>query len=327
MKKIAFITPILKSDYLANTVLDGLIVLEKESFLEFRTTKNYPSPFNLDRYSLAEIDFIKYTNEADLIILSWGKNSTNFELADKINQWHKTIFVDGSETGKDNRFNEEIQEKIINGSYGGIGAINDEMLKKCKAYFRREKPYINGIKPLPFGIETRYTKYFNKNTEKDLDFVCIFGQEDYPKLRKQARIMLEDFCKKNNLSCETKKTKGFNFDDSTKIAGRDNFYKLLSRAKVGISIGGGGFDTARFWEILANDCILLTEKIDIKAPSGKDFNYSRIYEFDGIDDFKSRLNELKSFIENNYNRNSMFEEYCKIIEDHSSKSRVMSIIS
>jgi len=326
MKKIAVITPILKSDYLANTVLDGLIALKNESILDFRMTVDYPTPFPIKEYTLSENKFIKYAESSDLIILAWGKKSTNFALADKINKWDKTIFIDGSETGKDNRYNKEIQEKIINGSYDGIGAINNEMLNKCRAYYRREKPYINGIRPLPFGIETRYTEYFNKDIKKDIDFTCIFGQEDYPKMRKQARIVLEKFCKKNGFIYATGRTKGFDFDDSTKIAGREEFYKILARTKVGISIGGGGFDTARFWEILGNNCILLTEKIDIETPEGKDFNYNRIYEFINIEEFENKLIELGNYIKNYYNQESMIIEYEKVLRDHSTRSRVMSIL-
>lgn len=326
MKKIAVITPIVKSDYLANTVLDGLITLKKESYLDFKVTDDYPTPFPMNDYILKEDEFIKYAIDSDLIILAWGKNSTNFQLVEKINRWDKTIFIDGSETGKNNRFDQVIQNKIIEGKYDGIGAINNEMLNKCKAYFRREKPYINGIKPFPFGIETRYTKYFNKDIKKDIDFTCIFGQEDYPKMRNEARVMLEKFSKKNNFVCMTKKTRGFNFDDSTKVAGRDEFYEILARTKVGISIGGGGFDTARFWEILGNNCILLTEKIDIKAPEGKDFNYNRIHEFSNLEEFENKLAELGDYIRNSYNQDSMISEYNQILKDHSARSRVMSII-
>ncbi len=326
MKKIAVITPIAKSDYLANTILDGLIILENESYLDFRVTDNYPTPFNIGKYILGNNEFIEYAKDSDIIILAWGKNSTNFDLAEKINRWDKTIFIDGSETGKNNRFDQVIQNKIIEGKYDGIGAINKDMLDKCKSYFRREKPYINGIKPLPFGIESRYTKFFNKNIKKDIDFTCIFGQEDYPKMRKEARIMLEKFCKKNGFTCMTKRTNGFNFDDSTKIAGRDEFYNILARTKIGISIGGGGFDTARFWEVLGNNCILLTEKIDIKAPEGKNFDYSRIYEFNDLEGFEKRLIELGDYIRKSYNQDSMIIEYEKILMDHNTRSRVMSII-
>ncbi len=324
MKKIAVITPINKSDYLANTVLDGLIELTSVGELEFRMTGNYPTPFEVNSYVLSDEDFIEYAKSADLIILAWGKKSTNYALAEKIGMWNKTVFVDGSELGKDNRFNIDIQDQVMKGTYDGIGAIDQTMLEKCRRYFRREKPYRNGILSFPFGIERRYGEHYSPEIKKDIDFVCIFGQENYPKMRKEARLLLEKFCKKNNFTCATSKTKGFDFDDSTKIAGRSEFYSLLARGKVGISIGGGGFDTARFWEILGNNCMLLTERIDIDIPQS--LAYSRIYEFSAIEEFEKKLIGLGEYIRMTYNQNDMIYEYRDILSKHSSRARVEYIL-
>jgi hypothetical protein len=312
MNKIALITPIARPDYLTNTVIDGLLDLG----IDFKTPGNYPAPFPLEDHILPESDFITYAQSADLTILCWGKGSTNFALAEKIGRWDKTVFIDGSELGKDNRYNKEIQEKLVNMVYEGHGAINQEMLQKCKKYFRREKPYVKGILSLPFGIERRYRVQYNPNIKKDIDIVCIFGQEDYPKMRKEVRMIVEEYAKKNRLVAVTKKTKGFNFDDSTKVAGRDEFYSLLARAKVGISVGGGGYDTARFWEILGNNCTLLTETIDIRIPGG--FNYSRIHEFKNTDEFREKLKQRFETPD--------LDEYNTIIENHSTKARVKYLL-
>jgi hypothetical protein len=259
--------PEAQSDYLANTVLDGLIALSPVMLgLDFKVTREYPSPFDLSLHTLSENEFVEYARKADIVLLVWGKKATRFKLAEEIGMWNKTIFIDGSEFGKDNRYNFDIQKKILLGTYDGGGAINQEILEKCVLYLRREKPYVTGIIPFPFGIESRYISKLLGTVEKDIDFVCIFGQDEYPVMRRYAREMLENFCKENNFTCATNRTYGFNFDDKTKQAGRDEFFNLLARAKVGVSIGGGGFDTARFWEILGNNCMLLTEKIEIYEP-------------------------------------------------------------
>ncbi len=324
MPRIAVILPIAKSDYLANTVLDGLLDLGNE--VEFRVTENYPNPFSLEKYTLVEVDFITYAKNSDLVILCWGKNSTNFELAEKINQWNKTVFVDGSELGKNNRFDKNILDEVVNGKYKGIGAIDQEMLSKCKRYFRREKPYINGIIPFSFGIETRYRKFYKPNSKREIDFTCIFGQDEYPLLRRQVREYLEKFCKINNFVCHTKKTKSFNFDDNTKKAGRDEFYEILSKSKVGISIGGGGFDTARFWEILGNGCLLMTEKIGI---DNSNLKYERITEFNDLEDFKVKLEEMGKYLKTSYvdRIDGLEKEYEKVLAEHSTKTRVKELIS
>ena len=327
MKKVAVIPPISKSDYLLNTVLDGLIELAHEGEVELRTLKGSPTPFSIDPFIISESAFIEYAKGADLIILAWGKADTNFALTEKISRWDKTVFVDGSELGKDRRFDSVIQKQVADMTYEGLGAIDKIMLAKCKKYFRREKPYINGILPFPFGIETRYRARFNKAVKKDIDFVCIFGQEDFPKMRKEVRLILEEFCKKNNFICATKKTKGFTFDDTTKVAGRNEFYELLARAKVGISVGGGGYDTARFWEILGNNCMLLTEKIDIETPLGEKLDYSRIHEFTTVEDFKKKLEEVAMFLRAGYDQEKTLEEYARIIEEQSTKARVRHLLT
>ncbi len=326
--KIAFIPPINKSDYLANTVIDGILWQKKEgSDFEFKIPDYlYPCPYDLKLYKLAENEFADFAQSADLVVLAWGKNATNYDLAGKINKWNKTIFIDGSELGKNNRFDANIANAVKDLSYKGIGAIDQEMLSKCSLYFRREQPYIQGILPLPFGIESRYVAHFNSRVKKDIDFACVFGQEDYPILRKEAREYLELFCKKNGFSCFTKRTKGFNFDDNNKLAGRDQFYDVLARSKVGISIGGGGFDTARFWETLGNNCILLTEKIGIYEAPSKALDYKRIWQFKDIEEFKVQLAKLASYLQNEYNQEAMKEEYEKILAEHSTKARVHTIL-
>lgn len=326
-RSIALILPINQSDYLANTVIDGLLTLSKTNpGLSFKITKDYLSPFDLQSRVLPEREFMEFAIKADLILLVRGKRNTNVRLAQRINLWKKTVFIDGSEFGKDGRYDFDLQKKVLSGTYDGFGTIDKTMLEKCALYFRREKPYIPGIIPLPFGIESRYVKFAPQETKKEIDFVCIFGQDEYPIMRRYAAEILENFCKKNNFTYATGRTKGFNFVDETKQAGRDEFFKLLSRAKVGISIGGGGFDTARFWEILGNDCILLTEKIDIYEPDGDELNYKRIFEFNNLFDFEYQLNILGKHIKTKYDSNDMSAEYQAIMERHSSSSRVLLIL-
>ncbi len=313
--KIAVITPKNKNDYMTDTVIDGLIALRTENpDLKFYFPKTYPSDFGESKICLSDADFISFANSADLILFCWGKDNTDYEKANKINRFDKTAFIDGSEVGGDRRYDSKIQEELISGTYKDRGAIDLEMENKCALYFRREKPYLRNIIPLPFGIERSYTKYYSKDTKKDIDFFCVFGYDEYAPLRRQAREVLVDFCKKNDLTYFVDKTDN------------DNFYKMLSRSKVGISIGGGGFDTARFWEILGNNCILLTEKIDIYQENSNRLKYDRIFQFVDLEQFCSQLEKIGQFLKNSYDQKNMSVEYEKIFSEHSSKSRVLEII-
>ncbi|MBU1557759.1 glycosyltransferase, partial [Patescibacteria group bacterium] len=173
--KIAIVTPIYKQDYLTDTVLDGLIQLQNRGEkIKFFISSNYKSrlPFKFPR--LSEKKFIRFSEKADLILFMWGKNNTNYDLVNKINQWQKTIFIDGSELGGNKRLDNSINQSVLKGDYLGLGRVDKEMLEKCTLYFKREKPYLGEIHPFPFGIENSYLAY-NKDIKKDIDFTCVFG--------------------------------------------------------------------------------------------------------------------------------------------------------
>lgn len=302
-------------DGLARTIFDGLLELQKEKKeLEFFLSSEFNYILPLEKCVLSRAEFIRYARQADFIFLIWSKDYTDFKLAEEISQWQKTIFIDGSELGKNNRFDASIQKDVLELKYKKQGAINKEMLQKCALYFRREKPYISSVIPLPFGIESIYLSRYKKDTKKDIDFHCVFGQDKYPPLRKYATEILIDFCRKNNFTYHIDKTKT-----------REEFYDLLNRSKVGISIGGGGFDSMRFWEILGNNCLLLTEKIDIYPPDSDRLNYKRIYEFNNLCDFQFQLGKIFDFLRNGYEQEKLGEEYQKILKEHSSKARISEV--
>ncbi|HLC95201.1 MAG TPA: glycosyltransferase, partial [Patescibacteria group bacterium] len=106
----------------------------------------------------------------------------------------------------------------------------------------------------------------------------------------------------------------------------EEFRKILASSKVGISVGGGGFDTMRFWEILGNNCILMTENIDIFPSNSKALDYRRVYQFNNLFDFRDQLELIATLLKNGYDQESFQEEYQKILNAHSSKARVRTIL-
>ena len=291
--RIALIKPVGRVDYLSRTLIDGLTALSKSG----------------------ECQLVNSPNNADLVIFSsYGDETTaaGAKVVSEADCWTKTVFVDGSELGGNRRYTE-------------AGQINLEMLSKCALYFRREKPYPDGVLPLPFGIESRQIAY-SPRVKKDIDFVCIFGQDKFPPLRAQAREALEEFCEKEKFSYRTKQT-NFLFWNIYSPRAQKRFYKVLARAKVGISVGGGGFDTARFWEILGNNCLLLTESMDIYPDNGaSELAYSRISQFKNLDGFKSQLKKMGEYVRTQYPPENLDSEYEEILTHHSSTSRVQCIL-
>ncbi len=326
---VAVIPPVGRADVLADTVLDGLIQLSKEnSGVSFALPKEpvYETPLLLEAFKMAEVDFLEYCRKADVILLLWGKQETNMKLALKAGVWKKTFYVDGSELGGDRRYDQNIQKRVLNGTYDSHGKIDKKMLEACAQYFRREKPYTHSIIPLPFGIESRYVEHYSPDIKKDIDFFCVFGQDEFPLMRRYAKEVVKNFCEQNGFTYQIETTKGFTFDPAKKN-GREDFYHKLARSKVGISIGGGGFDTSRFWEVLGNNCLLLTERIDIYEPDSTKLNYKRILQFNNLYDLQFQLEKVGKILKNNYNQDDLSQEYEEIMKTHSSKARVLEILA
>ncbi len=309
--KVAIITPLVKEDYLTNTILDGLRGLG----IDFAISSRYPCRFDVASHYLTADAFTVYAQEADLVIFCWGKNNTDNKTAERVNVWDKTIFVDGSEVGGNKRYDFTIQKALLDGTYEGQGAIDQGVFARVPIYVRREKPYKNGIIPFPFGIDSRYLAAYNPSVEKDIDFVCLFGQDEYPPLRRYARELLEHFCKENGFTYATARVE------------QDEFYTTLARSKVGISVGGGGFDTARFWELLGNNCLVLTETIDIYDRDSDMLKYDRIKEFNNLYDFEAVLAHMGEYLRQEYDQAKLTLEYEKILEKHSSKARVGELLA
>ena len=332
--KIAVITPTDRDDFYVDTVLDGLSELQKEyPELEFHypdayplsDISMYPTPKGFFRNArMSREKLFSFAKEADLIILGHGKYGIDYEFVEKIDGWNKTVFVDGSEIGKNKWRDLTLQLDIIRGTYDGPGAPNKRMQKLCRAYFRREKPYTNGMVPFPLGIESRYSQYYNPNQKKDIDFVCMFGQEEFPLTRKYAGELVEKFCKKNGFSCHTKKT--YMLPIHKGPYSQEKYLKLLARAKVGIATGAAGYDSRRFWETLANNCLILAERIDLFEPDSKALDFKRIFQYNNLYDFEYQLEKVGEVLRSGYDQKALGAEYQEILKRHSTKARVMTII-
>ncbi|MEK7091931.1 MAG: hypothetical protein AAB900_03000 [Patescibacteria group bacterium] len=324
--KIALITPEHKEDYLTNTIIDGLLALAETGDLSWAAPLGYQSYLDFSAHQLERTEFVDFARKADLIFLCWGKDNTNLSLAVEINRFDKTIYVDGSEPGGNRRYDQVIQAKILAGDKEIRGAIDRELLAKCSLYFRREQPHPEGIIPLPFGIERRYLSAYDLDQQKDIDFFCIFGQNEFPPLRAEVQQSLQKFCQAHNLKCVTEPTSGFSLSGD-KSAGRAEFYQLLARSKVGISVGGGGFDTARFWEILANNCLLLTETLAIYEPGSSELAYQRIWQFKDLTEFEQQLEKMANYLQNEYPKAMLDLEHQEILAKHSTRARVEMILA
>ncbi|MBI2108846.1 MAG: hypothetical protein HYT93_01510 [Parcubacteria group bacterium] len=328
--KIAVVTPTERDDFYCDTVLDGLFLLKKENpELEFFYPDYYPHPFGeafTKQFGVSKKQLAEFAKGADLIIFSYGKYGTDTAFIDELNGWGKTVYVDGSEIGKDRWRDLKIQYEIIKGAYEGLGAPNKDMQKKCRLYFRREKPYTNGMIPFPLGIESRFMKYYDSNKEKDIDFSCFFGQELYPLTRRYAPELTQKFCTENGFTCHTKKTYKLPLIHKGPYS-PDKSYEIWARTKVGVSTGAAGYDSRRFWEILGNNCLIIAERFDLFELDSDAMNYKRIFQYNNLYDFEYQLKKAGEFLRNGYNQKDLEEEYQEILKRHSTKARVLTIIN
>ncbi|MDP3725655.1 MAG: hypothetical protein Q8R36_00480 [bacterium] len=328
--KIVVVTPTERDDFYCDTVLDGLGWLSKEHpEFTFRYSDHYPHPFGnefTNKFGIPKKELFDFAKTADMIVLSHGKYGTDTAFIDELNAWDKTVYVDGSEIGKNTWRDPEIQYQVITEKFTGRGAPDKKMQKKCRLYFRREKPYTNGMIPFPLGIESRFIKYYDPNKEKDIDFSCIFGQELYPITRRYATELTDKFCKENGFTCHTKKTYKMPLIERGPFS-PDKSYEIWARTKVGVSTGAAGYDSRRFWEILGNNCIVIAERFDLYEPDSDAMNYKRIFQYNNLYDFEYQLKKVGEFLRSGYNQKDLDKEYQEILKRHSTKARVMTIIN
>ena len=139
--------------------------------------------------------------------------------------------------------------------------------------------------------------------------------------------MLEELCSKNGFTCSTSKTNSLLNRDLRGPKAQGKFHDILARTKVGISIGGAGYDTLRFWEILANNCVLLTESLDIYELGDGELDFERIFQFKNLFEFKYRLEELGRLIKSGQIADYLGqEEYKAVLDKHTSATRVRGLV-
>lgn len=290
--KILVITPHLKEDYLAKGIIEGLKKTNHEIY--------YTDKGNGVDKTISDEEFIKHAVNCDYIFAIWGKCKFNgiqepkFYLIDKVNGWHKTVYIDGSEynyTGFQGKTTEQL----------------DPIFKlKAKYYFKREclPEHINqGILPLPF---TTLDSYFNNTYyNKEIDVFCSYGQLDTGLRRQSVEVC-------NGL-------KSFNFNIRTENV--NDYLVTLKKSFITIDAFGGGECNARMWQIMANKSCLFAQKYNIIIPNLEDgVHYvswrSKEELREKIIYYLNNRNELYDIINNSYNN---------ILKYHTSSKRVQYI--
>ncbi len=283
-------------DYLADQIYDGLcVVLGRENVFDFPSKAAYHEPgARLDyltqnpghAYGVEYLAGMIRERRVDLAVLSsprQGAVEACRVLAERVNL-PPVVLLDGED------------DKQIRGSlFRSVGAA---------LYFKREFPIGAGAwggfrskstgrsdqtdlagrtHPLQFSV-TRASLIPPPDGHRDID-ISFVGRASHRKRVKAVRLLKEatDLRFEGGVYVEPS-------DRSSKVAESwwgvmeaklvgdppargsvekmrpDEYRALLQRSKMALSIRGGGFDTVRYWEIVASKTPLISERPDIEIP-------------------------------------------------------------
>jgi hypothetical protein len=141
---------------------------------------------------------------------------------------------------------------------------------RFKAVFKRELnrywrgPDSEAIFPLPFAAEERYFR--NPTTVKSIDLSYVAT------MHTAFRQSVENFLKARRQPTWTIGTLPYTTSElNVRLKGlpkESSIYRdVLHRSKMSVNVIGGGYDCGRYWEILAANAVLISQKLDILIPN------------------------------------------------------------
>jgi hypothetical protein len=306
--KIIAITPDRKRDYTAEIVIDGFKKLGVEII-----ASDIGNGI-LDSFSESQILSV---DDADFVVSFFGKirdnNSPKYHLLDSLKNKFSIAYVDGSEwtyTGYQNK------NQIINSLKNprmrkGEPWINEKMRLLAKSYFKREcyqDDLESGIIPLPFALSDRH---LIKNDDKDIDVMCVFGQ-NMTGLRKEVIehcLML-------------KKVTNYNIVVSDNLD-QNSYKNVISRSRIVIDAWGGGDNCDRFYEAIGARACCLYQKYNVIVENPF-IDFKHAVSFEDMSSFADKLELLLKSEDMTFELGK--SGFLHALEHHSSVNRAKTII-
>lgn len=292
--RVLAITPQIKHDYLVAAIIEGL----KQSNIELFCTSKGNGAVNI----ITDEDFIRLYDSCDIILAFSSKCIFNnvlepkYYLIDKVNGWHKTAYIDGSEYNYTS-FRDKTAEQL-----------HPKFKLNARWYFKREctLDHIDkGIIPLPFAaIES---DFLNINVDKTIDVLCSFGQISTGLRRVAVKV------------CEELKHEGYNIITTT----ADDYLTKIHQSWITIDAHGGGECNARMWQIMSNKSCLFAQKYNIIYPYLDEGEHYVAWT-----DEENLKNKIRYFLKNKEKLSYIIKNsYKNIIQHHTSEKRVAYIFN
>jgi len=304
-------------DFLCATVIDGLKQLNCRLHCNERTNNATEKEYTPLKELLANC------NDCDFIFLfSSADYSSRKRFIIENNLRKKTVYLDGS----DNRKLEDPDAfRIFNLCFKRelpflkfvLKSILDskhilDPLRKLKRYYL----YSRYILSLPFAAEQVYFSNIRENIKKDISVSCTLRPHACnPPERARVIELIRDLNIPNAVIGPINKA-NYRTDSFDKL--KEEYFKVLARSRISVSYPGLGFDTGRFWEILANKALLFSPPIQIKMPQPF-LEFKHFIPYSNLSQLKNRL----LYYSNNEEERERIADagYRHLLQYHTSKKR------
>ncbi len=354
--KILYLTPP-HIDYLSDQIYAGLCkVLGWESVVDFPHKPYYHDPSSKvpslpqnagRRYDLNEVVTLLEQHEFDLVVLSAIRRGA-LEALEAISQrvpLPPAVLLDGDDgpeikKGLFHRFRFGLYFKREYHLYGETG-IKDKYAK-WRTYGANRSLFERTF-PLPFSVILESIPSVNDLTKEiDISFSgkvshrkriqAVQLLQSTPDLRFEGGVFAEPNTRKSKIALGTisiwaAKIRGDPYvteaEWRTKLDLSD-YFRLLGRSKIGLSLRGGGFDSMRYWEIVASKTLLLSEKPTIYIPNNFEDGKHAVFCRPDLSDL---LDLVRSYIRDEARRKEIAQAgYKHLLKYHTCEQRAMQFL-
>jgi len=284
MKKIVCLIPP-HYDFLCASIIDGLKQLDCRLYCNERINNSTEKEYTLFK------DLLLRCKESDFILLFSNTNySTRKQYIIDNFLAKKTVYIDGSDTGfpEDpsalNIFSTCFKRESYYLRFALKSIIDHKHILDSMRRLKRYYLYNRRMWPLPFAAEPFYFNYTREGVEKDINISCTLVPRGWG-----VRESINELVRNLNISNTvvgsiTKGNAITGSDDKSK----EEYFRVLARSKISIAYPGGGFDTGRFWEILASQALLFSPPIRIKMPRPF-LEFKHFVPYNNLSQLKTRL--------------------------------------